>query len=254
MTAVRFPALPRPDSPVSGAWLKWLAIVTMFCDHLSCCLLMPLWGTQVPVYSLAAIRAFPPELQTKVWTCVILRFIGRIAFPIFCFLIVEGLVHTHDRWRYAGRLAIFALISDLPFDYAVFGGWDLGHQNVFFTLLIGMLTCMGMDWAEKRFPNHRVPAQIAVLLIGFALAEFVFCTDYGGTGVTLICIMYLMRNARLIQCLTGALIIGYEIFSLLAFIPIYFYNGKRGRQPKWFFYWFYPLHLALLFAARQILM
>lgn len=249
-----YPAIHHPESRVSGAVLKWIAIITMFCDHLSVAVLMPLWHTSVSIYDFDTIQAFPAALRAKLWLCVALRYIGRLAFPIFCFLLAEGLTHTRNRWRYAARLAAFACVSELLFDLAIYGRWFTGGQNVFFTLLIGLLTCMALDEAARRWPQLRMPVQIGILLAGYALAEWGLRTDYGGFGVVFICVLYLLRHARLWECIGGAVSIGFEITSVLAFIPIYFYNGTRGRQPKWFFYWFYPLHLALLYALRLTLM
>lgn len=80
------------------------------------------------------------QLQT------VMQMIGRLAFPLFCFLLVEGITYTHNKWKYVGRMAFFGLISEIPFDLAFYGqllSWE--HQNVYFTLLIGMLVVIGFQ-------------------------------------------------------------------------------------------------------------
>ena len=86
--------------------------------------------------------------------------------------------------------------------------------------------------------------RLVIAAVGCALGELVHC-DYGAMGVALIVVLYLMRESRFQQCITGAICTYWELPAPLAFIPIWFYNGERGRQPKWFFYWFYPVHLLI---------
>lgn len=138
------------------------------------------------------------------------------------------------------RLGIFALISEIPFDLAVRGEFfDWQYQNVYVTLLLGLLTI----WALKTQKDVWY-LRLVIAAAGCALGELVHC-DYGAMGVALIVVLYLMRESRFQQCITGAICTYWELPAPLAFIPIWFYNGERGRQPKWFFYWFYPVHLLI---------
>lgn len=134
----------------------------------------------------------------------ILRYIGRSAFPIFCFLLVEGAVHTHDIGKYARRLLVFALVSELPFDLALrnhFPWW--AHQNVFCTLALGLLAIQifrksaGREWRG-----------VAALGAAAILAE-VCNTDYGATGVLVITVMYLLRENRI-----AALAVSYVLLAV----------------------------------------
>ena len=228
----------KNKSGISAGMLKWLAVLLMVVDHMGAGLMeayaMNAWGGS-PLGSI-----FLGKWDELLGVDRILRAVGRPAFPIFCFLLVEGFVHTRDVRKYAFRLGIFALISEIPFDLALrITPFYWEHQNVFFTLLIGLLAI----WFMKRFDNC-LWARAAGLFAGAGLAELLG-TDYGAFGVALIVMLYLLRDKRLFQCILGAVCCAWETTAPLAFLMIWFYNGKRGRQPKWFFYWFYPVHLLL---------
>lgn len=153
-----------------------------------------------------------------------------------------GAVHTHDSRRYAVRLALFAVLSELPFNLALHNTvfwWN--HQNVFFTLLLGLLVIRAFQRSAGR--EWR-----GLLALGAAAALAELChTDYGATGVLVIASFYLLRERLPLAAVLayGFLILGaeIEIWSLPGFLLLFLYNGKRGRQPKSFFYAFYPLHL-----------
>lgn len=235
---------------LSGSALKWMAAAIMFIDHI---------GASVIEQFIAGSYGFPfPEqsaLDMQFWykADLILRCIGRTAFPLFCFLLVEGAVHTRNARRYALRLAAFAAISELPFDLALTNhafSWQM--QNVFFTLLLGFLCVQ----AFLRYTEQSWQGWLSVLA-ACALAEFLH-TDYGAVGVLLIVMMYLLRGhfwqMSIISYLYLSLAMGMEIFSLPAFLLTGLYNGKKGRQPRWFFYVFYPAHLLALWAVGRYLL
>lgn len=181
-----------------------------------------------------------------VWT---LRYIGRISFPIFCFLLVEGFVHTRDVRKYMLRLGVFAMISEIPYDLAFHGSIDWGYQNVFFTLLLGVVL---MDMLKR---SREVPLKAVEILLAMAAAD-ILRTDYSFKGILLIALFYLLRENLWMKTVFGGLwnflwngsIQGY---GALAMIPIAVYNGERGRSMKYFFYGFYPAHLLVLFLLRM---
>ena len=196
-----------------------------------------------------AYQAFMSEYSWLVFLYDLMRLVGRLAFPLFCFLLVEGFLHTSNVKKYALRLALFALVSEVPFDLAVFGTlFDPKHQNVFFTLLIGLLVMIAAD----RF-REKVWVQVVIYAAGMA-AGLLLQTDYGYKGVLLIIILYIFRYERKTQALAGALTISWELTAPLAFLPILAYNGKRGLSMRYFFYWFYPVHLLILCALRPFFM
>lgn len=179
----------------------------------------------------------------------IFRAFGRIAFPIFCFLIVEGFHHTRSHMNYLIRLAIFALISEIPFDLAFFGTlFDWQHQNVFFTLALGLASIFCLE----EMNNQRIYALFLILLWGSAY--FIHC-DYGIGGVIFICMLYLTRETPWMRFVLSALILyvfwgNLELFGLFALLLIAFYNGKKGPSAQMIFYWFYPVHLLVLYAIH----
>ncbi len=190
------------------------------------------------------------------WIYQILRWVGRLAFPIFCFLLVEGFLHTHDRKKYALRLGIFAVLSEPCFDLAFSGKLiDMGSQNIFFTLLTGlavMSVCDGIVRSERWQYSGKMLASAGAFLAGMAVAELL-SADYGAIGIFCILILYVPHTDRRRQILAGALSFLWEPPASLAFVPIIWYNGQRGLKLTWFFYAFYPLHLFALYAAAVLL-
>ncbi len=174
------------------------------------------------------------------------RYIGRLAFPIFCFLLVEGVCYTHNIRLYMLRLGIFALISEIPYDLAFHGKvLEFEGQNVFFTLLFGvvLLYILKMD--------HEWPVKVLEILL-FMWITVIMKTDYSYKGILLISVFYFFREKRWAGLAGGALwnfLWNNKIqeYGALAMIPIALYNGERGRSMKYFFYLFYPLHLVVLF-------
>ncbi|MCI8418610.1 MAG: conjugal transfer protein TraX [Lachnospiraceae bacterium] len=240
---------------LTGSMLKWIAIVTMFIDHVGGCLL--------EVYFMNSHGNSPykgfwdlPSDQMTFWfeVDIALRCIGRLAFPIFCFLLVEGFLHTRNVKKYALRLGLFCLISEIPFDLAFRGEpfyWL--YQNVFFTLLLGLLGIWALEyfWRRQRLVG-------ALLAIATALVADLLHTDYGAFGVFFIELLYLFRSRVLVRnilCIGSLLLYGgLEMLGALAFLPIVLYNGTRGKQPKYFFYVFYPIHLLILMAVGRWLL
>lgn len=232
----------RPS--LSGSTLKLIAISTMLIDHTAAAVVRPL--RYILPENMSALNDFLGAAYP------VMRDIGRLAFPIFCFLLVEGFLHTRNAAKYAWRLFIFALISELPFDFALANRlFSNHHQNVYFTLLIGLLVIMGISYFERR-PARNAFERYGFLLMqgviaaaGLYLAKILY-TDYGMKGVFLIEVLYLLRLDHRVQTIFGALAISWEACGPLGFIPVWFYNGQRGKQMKYFFYWFYPVHLIVL--------
>ncbi len=229
---------------LSGNALKWIGILTMFIDHLGAVLVMKI-----------AQLTSKSEWVDIYWVC---RYIGRIAFPIFCFTLVEGFTHTRNKGRYLGRMCLFALLSEIPFDLAFRKEWfSTDYMNVMATFALGLL----LLWVIQQLldpvkgkgvnPMAVLRAFLAIGAIGVAMAlSEIFNMDYGAVGILSIVLFYLYREKRVAAAVLGcgAMLLkgSIEMWGLLALIPILLYNGSRGRQNKYFFYIFYPGHLLLL--------
>lgn len=254
----------RQYQKLDGAMLKWIAMITMVIDHLGAVVLFRLLKD-----------GSIPAASRDVWQGIYdgLRMVGRTAFPIFCFFIVEGFFHTRCVWRYMFRLGVFALISEVPFDLAVSAllgedwrnltGYMWENQNVMVTLLLGLFAIQGMDGLRKRLHEAEISLRTGVVLTGAgwavigAVAVWVgaLCrADYGGYGVLCILVMYLCYPERELMALLGyGALFRADPGSLTGFLFLLLYNGERGKQPKYLFYGFYPLHLAVLFGVSVVL-
>lgn len=181
---------------------------------------------------------------------LIFRYIGRLSFPIFCFLLVEGFVHTRNVYKYVMRLGVFAVVSEIPYDLAFRNElFNWSKQNVFFTLCLGVAVL----YLLKQTKNNLEKAVYIVFAMFFAE---MLKSDYGAFGILLIIWFYMLYEDKAWKLAGGAVWnlyngIGIQSYGALAMIPIAFYNGKRGMQLKYIFYLFYPLHLLLLYQLQK---
>ena len=229
---------------LSGTALKLMACITMLIDHIGASCLEA--GLLVPLIASGTFST-DPAAASLLQLDRVLRYIGRLAFPIFCFLLVEGFLHTHDLKKYALRMLGFALISEWPFDWAFFSGVYWGHQNVYFTLLLGLLAMKALDTYQT---PEGMPALKGILGAAtcFLAAALLHC-DYDVLGLALILALYMTRKDKRAQCIAGAVFSLFEPVAPLAFGLVWFYSGERGGSSKleqWAFYWFYPAHIFVL--------
>lgn len=246
--------LSAPRRGLSGTALKYIACGTMLIDHIGASCLEA--GLLMPQLESGALPRDAMEQLPLFHLDQLLRLTGRLAFPIFCFLLVEGFVHTRDVKKYVRRLFLFALISEVPFDLAFFRTpFALDHQNVYWTLALGVLAMAGLKHFEK--PDGSASWKGLLCAAGCTLAALLVCTDYDGIGVLIICALYLTRGDRKRQCIVGAVLFAWELTAPLAFVLVWFYNGQRGRctpAMQKVFYWFYPVHLSVLAAVTNLLL
>lgn len=203
--------------------------------------------------------------EGNTWYYLLGRCIGRIAFPLFCFLLVEGFYKTGNIKKYAIRLAACAVISELPFD--CFNGLFITNtpfakQNVVFTLLIGLFMMMGVDYLRKMYYASGWAYNIgSVLIIVTAGVLATVChTDYEFVGIVYIIVFYFLRfksrwvegiffSAVVVCAYAGTSSIDWvNYFAVLALIPVFMYRGEQGRpiRARFLFYAIYPLHLLVL--------
>lgn len=147
--------------------LKLLAMALMLCDHL--------WATVLPGW---------------MW----LTALGRIAFPIFAFQVAEGFRRTHNRKQYLKRMFLFALLSEIPFNYLYYSSPVFPfHQNVMFTFCIAMLLMLGMEKIRSKGTGLYILAAVLSLPVGYFLGT-IGMVDYYGSGVVTVLIFYLCRQ------------------------------------------------------------
>lgn len=235
---------------LSGAVLKWIAMITMLIDHFACSFYMASYSCGRPIFSY--------DLY------LILRAIGRAAFPIYCFLLVEGFLHTRNVHKYLFRLLCFGIVSEVPFDMAAEGSFVYwGHQNVFFTLFLGLMAILVLRYINEQSETCNSCPKWMNRLLGFiSVACFAVCaefcnTDYGAYGVIVIAAFYIFKTmpyAQYMSCfLVLALQSSFELWAIPDIFLFYFYNGERGKQPKYLFYVFYPLHLLILGVLTMVI-
>lgn len=240
---------PTKRFGLSGSTLKLIAMLSMLIDHIGAVIVGP--------YTDSVLERDGYDTVRRLTECYdLLRAIGRIAFPIFCFLLIEGFIHTKNVWRYAARLLLFAILSEVPFNLAFRGKiFDIGYNNVLITLLIGLLMMIGLQTVKDRMQISSVYKTLLSLpVIGVSMfIAYLLKTDYSYIGVFSIAMLYLFRDSRIRQAIVGAASFCWELPAPLAFIPIYLYNGKRGWKMKYAFYLFYPLHLLVLTTIAKLI-
>ena len=265
---------------ITSFTLKIIAIISMLIDHTS-----------------IALYYFIPYEMNYIYD--IGRGIGRIAFPLFCFMIVEGCYHTRNKLRYLGSLILLAFISELPFDSLISGkGLQLEYnsQNVFFTLAVGLLMVILLDATNKRMKTiiekqkkgvNRFEAIATNVIIQLLIIQLMYMpmsyikSDYGSLGLDLILYIYYFEKIpgllkkfnekfegdKVKFIFAGLAVLFWfiefdfargsivESPGLPAVILIMLYNGQRGsyKIPKYVFYFFYPVHLMVLYFIRKVL-
>jgi hypothetical protein len=232
--------------------LKIIALITMIIDHIG--------------YALELNSDISKYLHINTFYC---RLVGRIAFPIYAFLIAEGCKYTKDIKKYMKRLFLFALISEIPFDMLVDVGrpnnyklpyfFSFSTQNVLFTLLFGVIVIFLFNKIKE---NTKILSRFinSITIVLVLTISNIFNNDYGLLGVLTIFFMYIAKNKmeRFLVVVILALFdhigtkgsLGIELlyvtFTSISIIPIYLYNGKVGIKLKYLFYWSYPIHMALI--------
>lgn len=234
---------------ITGSTFKIIAIISMFIDHIGAVIVERYLRMNLSGSDFDMVYEFDR----------VLRYIGRLGFPMFCFLLVEGFLYTKNRMKYALRLLAFCMISEIPFNLAVTGQlFNSLYQNVFFTLFIGFCVMLAIQELEKKALGTWwfLPGEIVIAVIGVLTAEYLR-TDYGAIGVMTIFAMYILRQNKMQRMGMGCFILltdnWMEITAFLALIPVKLYNGERGLPLKYVFYWFYPVHLCVLYGISILM-
>ena len=303
--------------PVNAAQLKYFAALIMLIDHVTYAFLERVYTS--PGWAL--MKTLPSgTLLDKLG-----RTVGRQAFPIFCFFLVEGFFYTRSRIRYFLQIMAFALVSQYPFQTCFFPGAQYMHANVLFTLGIGLAAIWLLDEIKKICPGgspglsgikkmsgagernlsgiKKLPvegglglsggdpgpdagnrndaagpygfglpdrkdlsplrqlllrglaaAAAAGTVCGAAILARSLHSDYSYGGVLLIVLLYVLHEYRITGLFISWVWLSWynrlELYAAPAFFLLACYNGQRGKQAKYFFYLFYPVHLTLLLLIR----
>lgn len=265
----------QPQSGFPANFLKIFAALTMLIDHAAVTLvyaklakfpeyLSLVFSTEATVEQLQTI---PDGYMSLYSTYTVMRLVGRIAFPLFAFLLFEGFMHTSDYKRYLIRVGICALVAEIPFNLMVTNaasvyGWTgvsasffyPQYQNTVFTLFLGLLMLYGM----KRLEATEITPKSAfkqwfgqlICILAACVIAVLARLDYSYIGILFIAVLYFFRTNKKMQILFGCIVfLSTNIAALLAFVPIGMYNGQNIRNKKfqYFFYIFYPAHLLVLY-------
>lgn len=222
----------------SGAQLKYIAFLSMLADHVNKALIYPFLSGEGILQRIS--DAFD--------------ILGRIAFPLFAFFLVEGFFKTGNRKKYLASLLIFGIISEIPFDMALSGVFfEPNSNNIMFTLALMLITIWTIDILKEKMQNMSKYTwyPVSFVIVGImCIISMVTGLDYEYHAIMIGYLFYIFYNKRVFAIFLGYLAIFKEVWSLLGFSLILTYNRKRGKQNKLFNYCFYPVHLLILGILR----
>lgn len=200
-----------------------------------------------------------PNLQGGVINVIsdVFDIIGRIAFPIFIFLLVEGFFKTRNRWKYLGTLLLFGVISEVPFDMFTTGTFfEPNWNNIMFTLALVLVSIWIVDVLKRKMAKlpkilwYFVSFLIVIIMCFIASSLSV---DYDYHAILIGYIYYIFHEKQFWTIPFNFLSMYKEPWALLGFGLCFTYNGERGRQNKIVNYLFYPVHLLILGMIRMYL-
>ena len=241
MEAIKKGQPPKRLQVFNGAQLKYMAFLSMLLDHVNNSMITPYLdgkGLLLHVSNLLSI-------------------LGRVAFPLFMFFLVEGFFKTRSRKKYLINLLIFGILSEVPFD--LFTSRELFNKNwnnIMFTLALSLATIWIVDEMKGRLAKKSKAlwygASVLVVAVMCAVAMF-FSLDYDYHAIIVAYLFYIFYEKPLYGAALGYLSIIKELYSVLGFAATLTYNGERGKQYKWLNYAFYPVHILILGLLRVAL-
>jgi len=242
--------IKMPEIHLSCNVLKFIACIIMLIDHVA-------FGI-IHNYMIAHAMDVLPEtyiMLQKIYN--VLDGIGRLAFPIFGFFLVEGFMRTRSITKYAVRLGIFAVLSEIPFDLGLFGvmfKWD--HQNIILTFFIALLMLIVLKYLEENAMGLSRPLiciATVCAVIGFADAASLIYCDYSWKCMLLVSVLYIARSSGAFRLLAGAASVCWEKYAPASFLLLYFYDPTIRPKHKYAFYVFYPLHLFIIYLIARLI-
>ena len=223
---------------INGAQLKYIAFASMFIDH----------------FNKAIITPFLTGTGPMVIITTIFDILGRIAFPIFAFMVVEGFFKTKSQWKYLRNLLIFAVISEIPYDMFQSAEFvNTWSQNILWGLALGLFTIMVIDKLKDYIKKRPLWISVSLLIVALSsLGSMLISSDYEYYAIIIIYLYYLFYDKKLLASGLSYLVIIKEIYAILGFATVLFYNGEKGKQNKIFNYLFYPVHLLIFGIIRMV--
>lgn len=223
---------------INGAQLKYIAFASMFIDH----------------FNKAIITPFLTGTGPMVIITTIFDILGRIAFPIFAFMVVEGFFKTKSQWKYLRNLLIFAVISEIPYDMFQSAEFvNTWSQNILWGLALGLFTIMVIDKLKEKIKKRPLWIFVSLLIVALSsLGSMLISSDYEYYAIIIIYLYYIFYDKRLVASGIGYLVIIKEIYAILGFTTVLLYNGEKGKQNKIFNYLFYPVHLLIFGIIRMV--
>ena len=199
-----------------------------------------------------------PDTYTSLNTTYeVLHSIGRLAFPIFCFFIVEGFFRTKNVYKYALRLFLFAIASEIPFDLGLYGVpfyWK--HQNIILTFFLALLMLITLRFLEGNIlglSKGVVYLTYICAVIAFADVAYLMNADYSWKCMLLISVLYFTRKSKEFSLIAGAAACAWEKYAAISFVLLYFYDPEKRPRFKYAFYIFYPLHLLIIYGIAKLI-
>ena len=227
---------------LSGAGLKLIAIISMLADHVNKALIYPY------LESNHGFLAFISD---------VFDIIGRIAFPLFCFMLVEGYFKTRNRKKYLLNLLLFGVISEVPFDmFTTASFFNMNWNNVMFTLALVLVTVWIIDTLKEKMQKRPKALWYLVsilIVLGMCIVSMSLSLDYEHHAILIGYFFYLFHDMPVFAIPFGYASMFKEPWALLGFGLTLTYNGERGKQHKMLYYWFYPVHLLILGLLRLYL-
>ncbi len=227
---------------LSGAELKLIAIISMLADHVNKALIYPY------LESNHGFLAFISD---------VFDIIGRIAFPLFCFMLVEGYFKTRNRKKYLLNLLLFGVISEVPFDmFTTASFFNMNWNNVMFTLALVLVTVWIIDTLKEKMQKRPKALWYLVsilIVLGMCIVSMSLSLDYEHHAILIGYFFYLFHDMPVFAIPFGYASMFKEPWALLGFGLTLTYNGERGKQHKMLYYWFYPVHLLILGLLRLYL-
>lgn len=221
----------------SIAMLKYIAMICMLCDHIGMLFFEPFAGKSA--------------LFGEVFD-VPLRTLGRWSFPLFLFCLIQGYFHTHNKVAYAKRLLIAAVLAEIPYDFGTTGHCFVWTQNnIMWTMGMIVFMCLLYDKAREQKELCVRICYCGIIWSVFAWLAYFTHVEYGFAAITAATVLYFYREKQTFGYGLSLLVLTIlfspvEALALPTVLLIHFYNQQKGKQFKYLFYVFYPLHLVIL--------